>query len=87
MLPSGFVGVDFDIQYAQKLYGPMVAGASPQDMAAAMALYPMMKPALERMAAESGKLEGTAITTVVKVEAVKSAEQLAAEQNPLGIRR
>ena len=72
--------VDFDIQYAQKLYGPMVAGASPQDMAAAMALYPMMKPALERMAAEAGKLEGTAIATVVKVEAVKSAEQLAAEQ-------
>jgi hypothetical protein len=72
--------VDFDIQYAQKLYGPMVAGASPQDMAAAMALYPMMKPALERMAAEASKLEGTAITTVVKVEAVKSAEQLAAEQ-------
>jgi hypothetical protein len=72
--------VDFDIQYAQKLYGPMVAGASPQDMAAAMALYPMMKPALEKMAAEASKLEGTAITTVVKVEAVKSAEQLAAEQ-------
>ena len=72
--------VDFDIQYAQKLHGPMVAGASPQDMAAAMALYPMMKPALERMAAEASKLEGTAIATVVKVEAVKSAEQLAAEQ-------
>ena len=72
--------VDFDFQYAQRLYGPMVAGASPQDMAAAMALYPMMKPALERMAAEASKLEGTAIATVVKVEAVKSAEQLAAEQ-------
>lgn len=71
---------DFEMQYAQKLYGPMIAGASPQDMAAAMALYPMMKPALERMNAEAGKLEGTPITTIVRVEAVKSAEQFAAEQ-------
>lgn len=71
---------DFELQYAQKLYGPMIAGASPQDMASAMALYPMLKPALERMSAEAVKLEGTPILTLVKVEAVKTAEQLAAEQ-------
>jgi hypothetical protein len=58
----------------------MIAGASPQDMASAMALYPMLKPALERMNAEAAKLEGTAILMLVKVEAVKSTEQLAAEQ-------
>jgi hypothetical protein len=72
--------VDFEFRYAQKLYGPMITGASPQDMAAAMALYPMMKPALEKMAAESAKLQGTAILTVTTVDAVKSAEQIAAEQ-------
>ena len=71
---------DFEMKYAQQLYGPMIAGASPQDMAAAMALYPMIKPALERMNAEAGKLEGTPIMTIVRVEAVKSTEQLAAEQ-------
>ena len=71
---------DFHLQYAQKLYGPMVAGASPQDVSAAMALYPMLKPALERMNAEQSKLEGTAILTTVKVDAVKSAEQFALEQ-------
>jgi len=71
---------DFQMQYAQKLYGPMIQGASPQDMAAAMAIYPMLKPALERMNEEKGKLTGTAILTTVKVEAVKSAEQFAAEQ-------
>lgn len=71
---------DFHMQYAQKLYGPMIQGASPQDMAAAMAIYPMLKPALERMSQEQGKLTGTAILTTVKVEAVKSAEQFAAEQ-------
>ena len=71
---------DFQMQYAQKLYGPMIQGASPQDMAAAMAIYPMLKPALERMNAEKHKVEGTAILTTVRVEAVKSAEQFAQEQ-------
>ena len=71
---------DFYAQYAQRLYGPMIQGASPQDMAAAMALYPMLKPALERMSQEQSKLTGTAILTTVKVEAVKSAQQFAAEQ-------
>jgi hypothetical protein len=71
---------DFHLQYAQKLYGPMLSGASPQDMAAAMALYPMLAPALEKMNAEKNKLEGTAILTTVTVEGVKSAEQLALEQ-------
>ncbi len=71
---------DFHAKYAQKLYGPMVSGASPQDMASVMALYPMMKPALERMAAEGSKLQGTPILTTTTVDAVKSAEQMAAEQ-------
>lgn len=62
--------VDFDMRYAQKLYGPVVTGASAQDMATAMALYPQMKPALDRMRAESGKLEGTAILTDIKMESV-----------------
>jgi hypothetical protein len=70
---------DFDLKYYQKLYGPMVAGASPQDMAAAMAMYPMIKPAMDKMAAEGSKLEGTAVLTVMTVDAVKSAEQVAAE--------
>jgi hypothetical protein len=72
--------IDFDMRYAQQLYGPMVTGASAQDMAAAMALYPMIKPVLERMNAEVAKIDGTAITTVVTMEAVKSAEQVAQEQ-------
>ena len=71
---------DFHMQYAQKLFGPMVAGASPQDMAAATAIYPLLKPALERMNAEQAKLQGTSVLTTVKVEAVKSAAQFAEEQ-------
>jgi hypothetical protein len=61
----------FDMRYAQKLQGPMaVTGASAQDMAMAMAMYPQMKPALDKMAAEGTKVEGTAILTDVKLEAV-----------------
>lgn len=71
---------DFQMEYAKKLYGPMIQGASPQDMASAMALYPMLKPALERMNAEKDQVQGTAIVTTVKVEGVKSAEQFAQEQ-------
>jgi len=70
----------FEVRYAQQLYGPMIAGASPQDMAAALAVYPQVKPALERMATEAKKLEGTPILTVVTADAVKSAAQLAQEQ-------
>jgi hypothetical protein len=76
--------VDFDMKYAQKLYGPMMAGASAQEMASAMAMYPMMKPAIEKMAAEAQKLEGTAILTTTTIDAVKSAEQVAAEQSGSG---
>jgi hypothetical protein len=70
---------DFDLRYAQKVYGPMVAGASPRDMATALAMYPQLKPALEKMAAEGGKIEGTPILTTVTMDAVKSAEQMAEE--------
>lgn len=72
--------VDFDQRYAQKLYGPVVAGASAQDMAMAVAMYPQMKPALDKMRAEGGKLSGTAILTDTRIESVPpgTANQAAA---------
>jgi hypothetical protein len=75
---------EFDMKYAQKIYGSMVVGASAQDMAMAMAMYPQMKPALDRMAAEGAKLEGTAILTDMRVEAVPpgTANQTAAAPPP-----
>jgi hypothetical protein len=71
---------DFHMKYAQKLYGPSITGASPQDMASAMAMYPMMKPALEKMAAEGSKMQGMPILTTTTMDAVKSAEEVAAEK-------
>jgi hypothetical protein len=70
---------DFDARYAQKLYGTMIAGVSAEQMAAAMAMYPMMKQALGRMSTEGAKLEGTAIQTTTTMDAVPSAEQMAQE--------
>ena len=70
---------DFDARYAQKLYGTMLAGVSAEQMAAAMAMYPMMKQALGRMSTEGAKLEGTAIQTTTTMDAVPSAEQMAQE--------
>lgn len=75
---------DFDRRYAQKLYGPMVAGASAQDMAMAMAMYPQMKPALDRMRVEGGKIEGTAILTTMTMEGVKPAGAAAEEPKASG---
>jgi hypothetical protein len=86
--PSTKEQMDFDVRYAQKLYGPTVVGASAQDMAMAMAMYPQMKPALDKMRAEGGRLEGTAILTDMKMEAVppgaanQTAEALPAPEEP-----
>jgi hypothetical protein len=75
---------DFDRRYAEKLFGPMMTGASAQDMAMAMAMYPQMKPALDKMRAEGGKLSGTAILSDVRMESVPpgTAGQAAAAPAP-----
>jgi hypothetical protein len=69
----------FDARYAQQLYGGMIAGASAEQMAAAMAMYPMMKQALGRMTTEGTKMDGTAIMTTVTMDAVKSEDEVAQE--------
>lgn len=70
---------DFDRRYAQKMSGSVIAGASPEQMAAAMAMYPMMKDAIGRMTVEGARLEGTPILTTMTMDAVKSAEQMSQE--------
>ena len=87
--PSTKELMDFERRYAEKVYGTTVSGASPQDMAMAMAMYPQMKPALDRMAAEGSKLPpGTAILSEMRMEMVppgtanQSAEALPAPEQP-----
>ena len=78
--------VDFDLRYAGAVYGSMMAGVSAEQMATALAMYPMMKDAVAKMSAEGAKMDGTAILTTTTTEAVKSADQIAEEakqnQNP-----
>ena len=82
--PSTKELTDFDMRYAQKLYGPTVVGASAQDMAMVMAMYPQMKPAMDKMRAEGGKLTGTAILNDVRIESVPpgTASQTSAAPAP-----
>ena len=71
---------EFDARYARALAGPVIAGASAEQMAAALAMYPMLKDGLDRMREESAKLQGTPILTSTTIESVKSAEQMAEEK-------
>jgi hypothetical protein len=86
--PSTDELIEFDAKYAQKLYGPAMTGASAADMAMAMAMYPQMKPALDKMRAEGTKVEGTAILTEMRMEAVppgtanQMAEAIPAPEQP-----
>ncbi len=69
---------DFDRRYAEKLNGPMAVG-DVQAMAAALAMYPYMKDALQRFQQENVSLDGTPVLTTVTIEAVKSPEQVTQE--------
>jgi hypothetical protein len=69
---------DFDLRYAQKLHGPMLMDA--QQMAAALAMYPMLKDAMARMQKEQVALDGMPVLTVMKVEGAQSPEQAAAAE-------
>jgi hypothetical protein len=71
---------EFDLKYAKQLYGPIYNGVSAQQMAAMVAMYPMMKDAMAKMNQEGGRIEGTAILTVMTMDAVQSAEEAAASQ-------
>jgi hypothetical protein len=72
---------DFQLKYAQKVYGSMMTanGASAQEMAQALAAYPQIKEAMARMQSEGKRIEGTPIMTTMTVDAVKSADQMAEE--------
>ena len=71
---------EFQIRFAKAIATPMIVGASQEEMASAMAMYPMMKDAIARARTEGVKMNGTPILTTTIVEAVQSAEQIAQSQ-------
>jgi hypothetical protein len=69
--------IEFERKYAEKLLGPALL--DPQQVAAASAMYPMMSAAMERMEKEKVNMNGTAVLTTTRFEAVASAEAAKAE--------
>jgi hypothetical protein len=67
--------VAFRMRYAKAIYGETFLADAGQ-MAAMIAAYPSFSKMSDRMRAESGKLQGTAYSTVTTFEGVKSPEQM-----------
>jgi hypothetical protein len=66
---------DFEKRFAEKLALPTMIDA--QQMAAVMAMYPMMGEAMKRLQAENVNLSGTPVMTTMTVDAVAGAAQAA----------
>jgi len=72
---------EFELRYWKQLQGADAVGVSAEQMAAAMALYPMLKPALDRLRQESGKLSGTPLATMMTFEGVRSKAAMASDSS------
>jgi hypothetical protein len=69
---------DFYARYMKQLQATVPAGAMSADqMAAAFAMYPMLKDALAKMRTEGEKVDGTPVLTTMTFDAVQSPEQQA----------
>jgi hypothetical protein len=72
---------DFDRRYDEKLHGPTYATMPSADqMAAAVAMYPMLTQALGRLNVENVNMDGTAVLTSMVTESVASPEQQQQQQ-------
>ena len=70
---------EFELKYA-KAIAPEISAISAEQMAAMMAMYPMMKQGMDRLAKEKTKLSGTALATTTTFDGVKSADQTTQEK-------
>lgn len=73
---------DFNLRYAQKMadvfgFDAARMKASAEQMAALLASHPGLMQALEKMKAEGAKVEGTPLATIMSVNLIRSAEQVA----------
>ena len=70
---------EFEMKY-WKAIAPETATVSAEQMATVIAMYPLIKPAMDRMNQEKVNLKGTPLATTMKFEGVKSKAQIE-EQN------
>ena len=71
---------EFDLKYAKQLQGPGAAAMSAEQMAAMMAMFPLVAKATERMQKDADKLSGTPLETTTTFESIKSKDQLTQAQ-------
>jgi hypothetical protein len=74
---------EFEMKY-WKAIAPETALVSAEQMAAMAAMYPLIKPAIDRMNQEKGSLKGTPLATVMTFDAVKSKAQLEQQSKDSG---
>jgi hypothetical protein len=74
----------FRQRYAEKIYGPLMAeAAASPNMTQALAMYPQMKNAMAKLAAEGQKLNGTPLLTeMIFVVAVPPGSQTSQQAEP-----
>ena len=68
----------FNMKYFDAIYGGLISGFDPRQMASIGALLPGFGSLAQKMAAEGQKLQGTAVQSTTVFEGVKSAEQMKA---------
>jgi hypothetical protein len=71
---------DFDMKYWKALQGTEAAALSPDQMAAVLAMFPLVSKAADRLAKEGDKLAGTPLDTTTTIESVMSKDQLTEAQ-------
>ena len=80
-IPQLKENAEFEMRYWKQLEGPqMVGDISPEQMAAVIAMFPLLTKASERLAKDSDKLSGTPLDVTTTVDSVKSPEQMTQAQ-------
>jgi hypothetical protein len=72
----------FNMRFAKALFGSSVGLMSAQQLNALSALLPGIGAVMTRMSEETTKLEGTALSTTLLIEGVKSAAEMSAAKQP-----
>jgi hypothetical protein len=75
---------EFDMRYWKQLQGPEAAGMSAQQVAAMMAMFPLVQKAMDRMKQEGTKMDGTPLAQTTTFESVKSKEAMAQQSESSG---
>jgi len=72
----------FNMRFAKALFGSSVGLMSAQQLNALSALLPGIGAVMTRMSEETTKLQGTALSTTLLIEGVKSAAEMSAAKQP-----